>query len=295
MKRYLILMTLLFLILPYIILNTKPPHLKKNKKIVKYNTNTLIKLKDKENIIELPLEKYIIGVVAAEMPASYEKEALKAQAVAARTYALKKINNGAEYMVNDTSNQVYVSEDKMKQNWGDKYDEYHKKISDAVLNTLGEVIKYDSDLIDVFFFSTSSGKTANSEEIFQSARPYLKSVDSPWDKTSPVFKNTKYFTYQEFCVNMGINCSDKPNIKLEGNMLTINDKTFKITEVRKNLDLRSPFFDINYESDKIKIDTYGYGHGVGMSQYGANGMAKEGKKYDEIIKYYFQNTEISKL
>lgn len=294
MKRYFILLTLLFLIIPYIILNTKNLKTMKKQKS-KYINNMYIKLKDSDEFIELPLEEYIIGVVAAEMPASYEMEALKAQAVAARTYALKKINSGVEYMLNDTSNQVYVSEDKMQKNWGEKYKDNYKKISDAVLSTIGEVIKYENDLIDVFFFSTSSGKTANSEEIFQSARPYLKSVDSPWDKTSPTFKNTKYFTYQELCINMGITCEDKPSIKLEGNMLSINDKNFKITEVRKNLDLRSPFFDIVYENDKIKIDTYGYGHGVGMSQYGANGMAKEGKKYTEIIKYYFQNTEISKI
>lgn len=287
MKKYIILLTIMFIFIPYIVVI----NYKEQKKNVKYKSNFLVKLK-KENIV-LPLEDYIIGVVAAEMPASYEKEALKAQAVAARTYAIKKMRT-VGYLYNDTSNQVYLSKEDMKQKWKDNYNDYHNKIKEIVLDTRDEVIKYNDELIDAFFFSTSSGKTANSEDIFQTALPYLKSVDSNWDKTSPTFKEAKYFNLNEFCLNLNIDCN-RIDIKKENNMVTINDKDYKITEIRKIFNLKSPFFDITKENKKIKIETYGYGHGVGMSQYGANYMAKEGKNYIQILKYYFKNVEIKKI
>ena len=287
MKKYIIILTILFIFIPYIILiDYDIP-----KEKVEYKNNILVKIKDDD--ITLPLEEYIIGVVAAEMPASYEIEALKAQAVAARTYAVKKMKT-VGYLYNNTSNQVYLSKENMKNRWQDKYDKYYTKIKKATLETMSEVIKYNNELIDVFFFSTSSGKTANSEDIFQSTLPYLKSVDSSWDKTSPTFKEIKYFNLDEFCINLNINCN-KLDIKKENNKVIINDKTFKITEIRKIFNLRSPFFDITKENDKIKIETKGYGHGVGMSQYGANYMAKEGKNYQEILKHYFKDVEIKKL
>ena len=269
-----------------------------NNKIVRVKINKTGEIKN------VPLEEYVIGVVAGEMPATFNLEALKSQAVASRTYVLKRINNKNAYDVEDgVNNQVYIDNDKMKEKWNNNYEENLKKIKDAVLKTKGEVIFYNNNLIDAMFFSTSNGYTENSKDVFTSDLPYLVSVESSWDEAeSPVFNSTNEVSKEEFLYNLGLNPIDDIDIKniertssKRVKSLEINGKKFIGTNIRKIFNLRSTCFYIKIEGDKIKFDVKGFGHGVGLSQYGSNGMAKQGYNYKDIIKHYYKNSEIKKI
>lgn len=276
---------------------------------IKYGSinNKVIKVKrnDSQVVESVPLEKYVIGVVAGEMPASFNIEALKAQAVASRTYALNKAqNNKNDYDVDDgTSSQVYIDETEMKEKWQVNYEENLNKIKQAVADTKGEVILYNNNIIDAMFFSTSNGYTENSSDVFQNSLPYLKSVESKWDEAeSPVFSSTKEVSKDEFLFNLNLSSSD--NISIDNitktntgrvKTVTINGKTFESSKIRSAFNLRSTSFNIQVEEDKVIFNVNGYGHGVGMSQYGANGMAKEGYNYKDILNHYYQNCEIKKI
>ena len=265
-----------------------------------------IRILKKDNTVEnLDLEEYLIGVVSAEVPVSFEMEAIKAQAVAARTYALKRIQNSKESnydVTDDTSSQVYQSDEQLKNKWKDKYEEYRNKIKEAVDKTNGEYLTYNDEIIYAFFFSTSNDKTENNKDVFGQDLPYLRVVDSSFDQSETSgFVVTKTFNLNEFCQKLGISSN---NIEIKDKVLTdsgrvknitINDKKFKGTEVRTKLSLRSTDFTIQQNNNEIKITTKGFGHGVGMSQYGANALAKQKKTYDEILKYYYQGTNIKKL
>ena len=250
------------------------------------------------------IEDYIIGVVAAEMPASFEPEALKAQAVAARTYAMyKKETRNLDYdLIIGTKDQAYQTNEELLKKWGVSFFKNYLKVRDAVLATEGEILTYNGQTINAFYFSMSNGYTENVESVFKSDLPYLKSVPSTWDNESiKNYEFTKTISKEDFCKSLEIPCD---NIKIENIQktssnrvasLTINDKTFLGTKVRSLLGLRSTDFTIECLDNDIKITTKGYGHGVGMSQYGANGMAKENHNYKEILNYFYQNTEISKI
>lgn len=306
MKKILLL-TIIIIFIPLLIINLNDEE--KVLKKIKYGSYSNIKIKVKNSktsfITEVPIEEYVLGVVAGEMPATFNIEALKAQAVASRTYALyqkDKTKNNYDVM-DSTTSQVYITEEKMKSKWGKLYEENYSKIKKTVDETRGEVILYDNKLIDAMFFSTSNGYTENSGDVFVSNLPYLKSVESKWDITeSPVFSSTNEFTKKEFLFNLGLNTSDNvdiSNIKKTNTgriiRMTINGVTFKSSEIRTALGLRSTSFTVNVTNDKVIFNVNGFGHGVGMSQYGANGMAKEGYKYQDILKYYYTNCEIKKI
>ena len=256
------------------------------------------------SIKNINIEDYIIGVVAAEMPASFEPEALKAQAVAARTYAMyKKETRNLDYdLIIGTKDQAYQTNEELLKKWGVSFFKNYLKVRDAVLATEGEILTYNGQTINAFYFSMSNGYTENVESVFKSDLPYLKSVPSTWDNESiKNYEFTKTISKEDFCKSLEIPCD---NIKIENIQktssnrvasLTINDKTFLGTKVRSLLGLRSTDFTIECLDNDIKITTKGYGHGVGMSQYGANGMAKENHNYKEILNYFYQNTEISKI
>jgi len=255
-------------------------------------------------ITEINMEDYIVGVVAAEMPASFELEALKAQAVAARTYAMyKKETRNLNYdLIIGTKDQAYQDNEALLKKWGLSFFTNFLKIREAVLQTKNEIVTYDNQTINAFYFSMSNGYTENSELVFKQDLPYLNSVDSTWDnETLNNYEFTKTITKQEFCDSLGIECNNieiKDINRSKANRIlniTINNKTFTGTEVRTKLSLRSTDFDIKIDNEIISITTKGYGHGVGMSQYGANGMAKEGFNYQDILKHYYQNTEINKI
>jgi len=273
-----------------------------------FNENIYVRVKRNSTgtIDKVPFEEYIIGVVAGEMPASFDIEALKAQAVAARSYVLTKMkqNINNSYDVVDTiSNQVYLDDNKLRSNWGNSYDANISKVKEAVISTRGEYLTYNGEVVNAFFFSTSVGKTENCIDIFGGNLPYLVSVDSSWDEdVSPVFAVEKTYTLNDFYAGLDLSYSDNLEIEILDTTSTgrikkikINDKEYTGSEVASKLSLRSAFFEIIKEGDLIRINTKGYGHGVGMSQYGALGMAKKGYNYEEILKHYYTNVEISNL
>ena len=245
-----------------------------------------------------------MGVVAGEIPVTFHDEALKAQAVAARTYVLKKMeNNKGEFDVIDTTaNQVYIDNATLKEKWGINYIKNINKIRNAVQETQGEYMTYNGEIITAFFFSTSVGKTENSEDIFSSALPYLRSVASPWDENiSPVFNEKNKFYLVDFYKYLNLSYNSKLSYKILSTTSTgriktisINNTIFSGQTVAQALNLRSSFFTIEQDNNDVYITTKGYGHGVGMSQYGAYGMAIQGYKYNEILKYYYKDIEIVK-
>ncbi len=264
------------------------------KSIIVKNTKT-------DAISKMELEEYIIGVVAAEMPASFEMEALKAQAIASRTYALYKIDTSKKNydVVTDVSNQSFITKDEMKVKWQNDYDKYYEKIKEAVLATKGMVLTYEGKIIEAYYFAMSNGYTEDVSLVFNEDLNYLQSVSSIYDnETLKNFSVTTKFTSKEICNKLNLNCETIrfTNIKRSDthrvNSLEVNGITFKGTVFRSKLGLRSTDFEIKVDGD-IFITTKGYGHGVGMSQYGANGMAKEGSDYEDILKYYYKNVEIS--
>ena len=304
MKK-IILITLSIIMIPFLIVSL---FIKTNEIKFYYseNMNVRVKRESKNTIEEVPFEDYVVGVLAGEMPVSFDLEALKAQAVAARTYVMKKMadNENNEYDIVDTvQNQVYISNEELKEKWKDNYSERINKVKQAVLETKGEYLTYNGKIIEAFFFSTSVGKTENSEEIFSSAEPYLRSVDSSWDaEVSPVFSESNEFSLQEFYDKLNLKYQEKLNIKITETTSTgrikkikINNKNFTGSKVYSLLGLRSTFFTIEQVGSNVVVTTKGYGHGVGMSQYGALAMAKKGYKYDEILKHYYQGVDIEKI
>lgn len=262
-----------------------------------------------QTIEQLPLENYVVGVVASEMPADFELEALKAQALAARTYIVKQLltddklglPEGAS--VTDTElHQVYKNNDDLKELWGKDYKKKIDKITTAVSETAGQILTFKGEPIAAQFFSTSNGYTENSEAYWSSPFAYLTTVESPWDKQSPKYYDKKTFTINDFerLLNLKLTNSGELGEIIERtpgkrvSKVKIADKIFTGREIRERLDLQSTDFQLSRHGDQIVIETKGYGHGVGMSQYGANGMALEGKTYDEIVKYYYTGVDISK-
>lgn len=262
---------------------------------------------EKQKLETLPLDQYVVGVVASEMPADFEMEALKAQALTARTYIVKQLLSNKKSnlpdgaLVSDTVlHQVYKNVEDLKKDWGMDFEWKMKKINEAVHATNGEIITYDGSPIDATFFSTSNGYTEASGEIWRNQFPYLKSVESPWDKESPKFNGQKVVSVADFETILGVKLTSE-NIgtiteRTEGNrvgQVEINGKVFKGEVIREKLGLKSTDFNWERKGDNIIIKTKGNGHGVGMSQYGADGMAKAGKSYKEIVKYYYKGVAVS--
>lgn len=275
-----------------------------------FNSNkeeTIVRVLTKNNTVEkINLEDYLVGVVSGEVPVSFEKEAIKAQAVAARTYALKQIENHKNYeydVKDDTSSQVYQTDEELKNKWGNNYDEYVKKIKECVKETEGEYVSYNNEVIYAFFFSTSNGKTEDNKNVFGKDLPYLKVVDSSFDESETKnFSTSKTISLDEFYKQLNLEKSNELNItniiKTESgriSSITVNGTTFTGRDFQKKLSLRSNDFTIQKNNENVTITTKGFGHGVGMSQYGANALAKQNKTYDEILKYYYQGTNLQKL
>lgn len=302
--RKLLLVSLLFLVIPFFVVFFFLQELEQ----LEEPTTIMVKVKREATgeIEVVNLEDYIVGVVAGEMPISFQLEALKAQAVAARSYVLKRKDNtqNQDYDVVDTvNNQVYLDEQQLKKSWGVNYAINFSKLKEAVFLTAGEVLMYENTIVDALYFSTSNGFTENSEEIFSNKAPYLRSVESVWDeKVSPVFNDHKIYKQNEFYQKIGLKPQSKLIIEIRKKSSTgrilelkINGELMTGSTVATKLQLRSNHFVIEQEGETIIIKTTGYGHGVGMSQYGAEGMAQEGYDYQAILKYYYQGTEIKKL
>lgn len=280
----------------------------------------------------LPLEDYVSGVVAAEMPADFELEALKAQAVAARTFIVRRLlagdRSGVPVPVADVtdtvSHQAYLSKATLERDWtrGGKRAGLDK-LRRAVLETRGVVMIYRGQPITASFFASSGGYTENSEDYWNAAVPYLRSVASPWDKEiTPNLAVTYTFTTSELMKKLGLAdralpvarglaasswvkpVSSSSGLPAEVLSLTAGHRVKQISiggtvftgrEVREKLGLRSSQFTWKRQGGKVLITTYGNGHGVGMSQWGANGMAKEGRTATQILKHYYSGISFSQV
>lgn len=253
------------------------------------------------NIEKYELEEYIIGVVGAEMPASFNKEALKAQSVVARTYALKSIKNNKQ-LTSDNSTQNFKDNNELKKMWGSSYNTYYNKIKSAVLETKGLYLSYNNDYADAVYHSTSNGNTEDAVYVWGNSVPYLKSVSSEYDNTNKNYNSIITLTYNEISNKLknSIDSNTKFNIisRTSGNRvkeIEINGTTYSGVEFRKLLNLRSADFSIENNGANVVISTNGYGHGVGMSQYGANGMANNGSSYTDILLHYYTGVSIKNI
>lgn len=306
MKK-IILFTIILIFIPFFIVNILDIN-KKEEIELKYinNINVRVKRLSTNKIEEVPLEEYIVGVLAGEMPVYFELEALKAQAVASRSYVLKRLeyNKDSEYdVVDSVLNQVYLDDNYLKEAWGKDYVVNINKLRTAVNQTIDEYLEYNGEIIDALFFSTSNGYTEDASVVFNLELPYLKSVESKWDfYTSSVFKSQKTMSLQEFYEKLGLEYKSELSFNvLERSdtnriiKLEINGNMLNATDVYNKLGLRSTDFNLTQVGTNVIIDTKGYGHGVGMSQYGALGMAKEGYNYMQILEYYYTGAEIKKI
>ncbi len=303
MKK-LILVTLLIILIPFIVVSL---FIRTDEIKFHYISNKVVRVKDEKTneIIKVPFEEYVKGVLAGEMPTSFELEALKAQAVASRSYVMVKIkqNQNNDYdVVNTVNNQVYLTDEELRAKWKGEYTSKINKIKTAVLETKGEYLTYNNEVVEALFFSTSTGQTENSEDVFTSKVPYLRSVSSSWDKASPVYEDAVSFNLQDFYTKLGLEYNKTITTEVLETTSTgrikkikINGKEFNGRDVASKLSLRSNYFTITQNGENVNITTKGFGHGVGMSQYGALGMAKEGYTYDKILKHYYKGTEIKKI
>jgi len=278
-------------------------------------------INQEKKVREMDLEEYIKGVVAAEMPAEFEMEALKAQAVAARTYAYRKKvsapaaeeHYGADICTDSTHCQAWVSKEEAMKKWDEaSASRYWDKIERAVEETRNFIITYNDNVANPVFHSNSGGKTENSEDVWEgAAEPYLRSVFSQGEDDSSQYKTEVVLKIKDFCDTLK---KQYPDIKLdtkdilknihiveysEGGRvktLRIGNIDIKGTEFRSMFGLKSTNLKIEASgNDSLKITTYGYGHGVGMSQWGANYMAKSGSRFDQIIKHYYQGVSIQTI
>lgn len=241
------------------------------------------------------LETYLIGVVASEMPYTFEEEALKAQSVAARTFVMQR-NLKVD---NTTSSQVYKSEQELKEIFADDYDTMYQKIKSVVSATESEVLKYQGGYISALFYSCNNGKTNDSSWYYSSEVPYLKSVESPWDLNYEACKQAKELSVNDVLSKLGVTYINASNYEYYENgyvkRVVIGGKYFSGRQVREKLGLRSNCFSFVEQGSSVIVNTQGFGHGVGMSQYGADGMAKEKKTYREILQHYYQGVSIEKI
>lgn len=284
-----------------------------------YNTINVF-ITDQNKAVKMNLEDYLVGVVAAEMPAEFELEALKAQTIAARTYALSKevaaggkgcdIHPGSDICTDYKHCQAWISDDVMKARWGDKYSEYHDKIVKSVNDTKGLVILYQDALIEPAYHAISGGETEDAENIWKENLPYLKSVASPGEESAQKFKTTVTLSSDEFVKRIK---SKVPNTVIStknplsyikninrtqaGHVLSlkIGGIDFTGNDIQDLFQLNSTNFAFQMQGNNVAINVTGYGHGVGMSQYGANAMAKSGKNFEEILKHYYTGIEIMKF
>ncbi len=262
------------------------------------------------DITEMSLKEYLIGVVAEEMNASYHEEAIKAQVVASHTLLLYIKNknpeslNGADISGDSTTHQGFLTKERQQEKWKDNYEAYYKKIAKCVDEVIDYTLQYNGEYINAAFHSISNGKTENVSDVWGGNYPYLVSVASAGDKLSPAFQSEVTVTVSDFKKNLkekNISFTDNPEkwVKKITNTKTGMVKTIEICgktitgrEMRSLFSLRSSTFTCKYKNGNFVFTVSGYGHGVGMSQYGADYMARQGSTYEEILKHYYTGVEI---
>ena len=262
---------------------------------------------------DAPLEEYLVGVVAAEMPALFEEEALKAQAVAARTYAVYQMESQGITVddLMENGGQSYQSLAERQENWGESFSTYESRIRTAVEETAGEILVYEEEPILAVFHAISSGETESAENLWGGQDlPYLQSVASPQDETSLEYTYQHTFSLEEAAALL--QQADPQLVLASGSLkeqmqvlsrsdagyiqsIQIGNRTYTGQQIRTALGLRSTDFTVEENGDEITFTTYGYGHGAGMSQYGANALALEGYSYDDILHYYYTDVSLKKM
>lgn len=257
-------------------------------------------------VIEMQMSEYLTGVVIGEMPTDFSEEALRAQAVVARTYARKRSIIGQKHpqgavCMNSACCQSYRSANDFMVNGGSL--ESYKKVQAAVEATADEVLYYQGALIEATYFSCSGGRTEDAMAVWGTDIPYLRAQDSPGEELATHYTDTVYFTSEEFVNRLEINPQGLPAAWIGritytsgGGVDTIEiaGKTFEGTQLREKLGLRSTSFSVEIIGDLISVTTKGFGHRVGMSQYGAEAMAVRGCDYREILRYYYPGTILTK-
>ncbi len=263
-----------------------------------------------QTVSEMDFREYITGVVAGEMPVEFHSEALSAGTVAAATLARKKLLEGEKnelmggvISTDPTKHQAFMSKEEMKEKWGDDFEKYYKKLTAAVDNAIDYSVVYNGELIVAAYHAISPGKTENAENVWSAAYEYLKGADSPWDKLSPKFSSCLEITKEEFIQSLtpyGASFSEK-NLNIgEGEYsdagtllnISIGGASFSGRQLREIFSLRSSAITVNETDSGITLSVKGYGHAVGMSQYGADYMARQGKSWQEIISHYYPGTQI---
>jgi stage II sporulation protein D len=325
---YLIITILIIVILPLAVVKscsnkkeTEKP--REEFRLIRSETKIKVYLHEQKKVAEMMMEEYLKGVVAAEMPAEFDIEALKAQAVAARTYAYAKLGQAksshedmhidADICTDYSHCQAWVAKEAAVKEWGSNLgDKYWSKIETSIRETENIIMTYDQKLVaQAVFHSNSGGRTENSEDVWGNEVPYLKSVLSIGEDNSKEFKTTTSIKIKDFCQKLkseytGIKINEKDPLKdikvisySDGERvknIKIGNMTLKGTDIRNLLSLRSTNFKFEKEgTDSLKITTLGNGHGVGMSQWGANYLAKNKWEYEEILKYYYQGVELYTL
>ncbi len=275
-------------------------------------------IKNEDKVIEMDLEEYLCGVLAAEMPAAFPIEALKAQAVAARSYILDKINKnsknitehkGADVCTDFAHCKAWMTKEERFEKWAeDEREKNWKKIETAVSETKGEIMTYDGKPITAVFYAISSGRTENADEVWGGDVPYLKSAESPYDVNAPGYSSSVTVTKEKFKklllekfpdMKFPQNAKDwyKEEKRSEGGAVAsckIGGVTVKGTEMRTVFGLRSHNYTIDI-GEEITFNVKGYGHGVGMSQWGAKFYAEEGKNYRDILRIYYSGIEFENI
>lgn len=258
-----------------------------------------------EKVKSIETEEYLVGVVAAEMGAAAQKEALKAQAVASYTFALFHKGKNKNYDVTDSpdTHQKYITKAERQKKWGKNAEEYEQKIRTAVKEVLYQAVVYNGEPILAVYHAVSSGRTENSKNVWGKEYPYLKSVESVGDLLAPDYSETVFISENEFFEKLNI---EKPqNIKTSigeiktsegGTVLEIKiaNKDYTGKELREIFSLKSASFDLKYQEKKFVFTSRGYGHLVGLSQNGADYMANLGSNYKEILLWYYSGCKIEK-
>lgn len=300
----------MMLVIPLVIVDTEREPMREDTGKIR------VYLHEKDSIEEMTMDDYLIGALAAEMPAAFEEESLKAQAVAARTYAAAHMvryggrgYKGADVSTDYRVHQAYIGEAKQREKWGDKYDTYREKLRRAVRATAGEVATYDGKLIRALYHSSCGGRTASSQEVWDKTLPYLVSVRCDWDSDAPRYREEKRVPFTDIAANLGEEAtimaasadgSDIVHVvnrteSGRADLVRIGGQNYAGYDVRGKLALRSANFTARVDGDSIIFTTVGYGHGVGLCQYGANGMAKAGYSYRDILMHYYQGIAVQPI
>ncbi len=266
-----------------------------------------------KNITEMNLNDYLLGVVAAEINPTYHEEAIKAQIIASHTLLLyvKKHKDDslqdADITDNSAQHQGFLTTTQQEEKWGDNYEIYVSKISKCIDEVIDLTLQYNDEYINSVFHSMSNGKTEKASDVWGGDYPYLQSVPSVGDTLSPAHSSTVTVSVKDFKEKIqanGSKLSEKAEEWVKGitntdtgmvKTIKIGDKEFKGTDIREFFQLKSSTFTIEYKNEEFIFTVKGYGHGVGMSQYGANHMASQGFSYEQILKHYYKDIDIKKI